>query len=46
MKVKSSKIAYTLLSIDEKIFEKIVFIVEIIEDVILLVSKRSPHLTK
>ena len=42
IKVNSSSIAYTLLSIDEKILEKIVFIVEIIVEVMLLASKKSP----
>ena len=43
IKVKSSSIAYTLLSIEENILEKIVLIVEIIVEVILLESKKSPH---
>ena len=42
IKVNSSNMAYTLLSIDEKILEKIVFIVEIIVEVMLLASKKSP----
>lgn len=42
MNVNSSKMEYRLLSKEEKIFENIVFILEIMIEVILEASNKSP----